>query len=175
MEQLDDDQDWELINDDGFVYKRLKRLRLHPSTSAAPPDPAIEELNRNKRRKKTLSKLKSKYQKEIHHWELLSNTLKALQNRTLTQPPPQPQPLPATTRSPDLCTDLSIDSTFRDLTDTLLIQVEAQEASIVQISTLCDVAEALCNAQEQVLKQPFVYLPIWELSPRKLITSLCEE
>ncbi|KAI3665989.1 hypothetical protein L6452_44627 [Arctium lappa] len=170
------DEDWELINDDGFVYKRLKRLRLHPTTSAAPPppDPAAEERNRKERKKKILSKLKTRYQNEIHHWELLSNTLKALQNRTQNQPPPPPS-----TRSPDLLIDLSAehpsDSTFRDLIETLLIKVEAQEECISEISNLCDVVEALCNAQEQVLKQPFVCLPIWESSPRKLITSLCEE
>ncbi|XP_024975771.1 uncharacterized protein LOC112513664 [Cynara cardunculus var. scolymus] len=166
-----DDEDWELINDDGFVYKRL---RLHPTTSAAHPpaaDPAVVERNRNERKKTILAKLKTRYQKEIHDWELLSNTLQALQNRTKTQPPPSMSPDLSISQSPEH----SSDSTFRDLTETLLIQVEAQEASINEISNLCDVAEALCNAQEQLLKQPFVYLPIWESSPRKLITSLCEE
>lgn len=75
-----EDDDWELINDDGFVYKCKKRPRLDPiaSTSAPPPDPVVEEKNRRERKRKTLIKLKERYQNEIHQWELLSNTLKGL-------------------------------------------------------------------------------------------------
>ncbi|CAI9260782.1 unnamed protein product [Lactuca saligna] len=170
------DEDWELINDDGFVYKRPKRLRVDPTVSTSsvtpPPDPAVEERNRKERKKTILLKLKTRYQQEIHQWEHLSNTLKALQERTQTQPLFTALPDPYVSQS----TDHSTNSTYHELAETLLIQVEAQEASINQVSRLCDVAEALCSAQEQLLKQPFVYLPIWQSSPRKLITSLlCEE
>lgn len=55
------------------------------------------------------------------------------------------------------------------------LQVEAQEATICEIERICDVAEALCDAEEQRLMQRFIDLPIWELSPRELITSLLEE
>lgn len=56
-----------------------------------------------------------------------------------------------------------------------ILQVEAQEATITEISKLCDVTEALCDAEEQRLKQPFIDLPIWEQSPKDLIRSLLEE
>ncbi|KAK9052392.1 hypothetical protein SSX86_029021 [Deinandra increscens subsp. villosa] len=115
-----------------------------------------------------LLKLKTKYQQEILNWEHLSNTLMALQTH------PQPSVLPDLPLS--LSTERSSDSTHCELAETLLLQVEAQEAFINEVSTLCDAAESICSAQEQLLKQPFIYLPIWESSPRKLITSLlCEE
>nr|GMD54752.1 fatty-acid-binding protein 1-like [Ipomoea batatas] len=63
----------------------------------------------------------------------------------------------------------------RQLIDELLSQAEIQEAIICDISNLCDVAEALCSAQEERLKKSFIDLPIWAKSPRELITSLCEE
>jgi len=52
------------------------------------------------------------------------------------------------------------------------MQVEAQEAIIRDVSNLCDVAEAMCNAQEEQMKQSFIDLPIWT-SPHELIASLC--
>jgi len=74
-----EDDEWELCYDDGFVYKRRKRRRLNsPEPSTAPDQNALEKL-RKERKKNTLLKLKSKYEKEIVHWEHLSNTLSALQ------------------------------------------------------------------------------------------------
>lgn len=40
-------------------------------------------LQLKRKQKKVLLKIKTKYQEEIHHWEHLSNTLKALQDRTI--------------------------------------------------------------------------------------------
>lgn len=57
----------------------------------------------------------------------------------------------------------------------IILQVEAQEATISEISRLCDVAEAHSDAEEQRLRQRFIDLPIWEQSPRGLIASLLEE
>ncbi|KAK9061702.1 hypothetical protein SSX86_018885 [Deinandra increscens subsp. villosa] len=169
------EQDWELVNDDGFIYWRLKRPRLDSTAPAAvpPPDLAAEAKARRERKKNVLLKLKAKYQQEILHWELLSNTLKALQDRTQNQPPSAS--LPESDQTVSVAQESSSGSTHQQLTDTLLAQVEAQEATISEISRLCDVAEALCDAEEQRLKQPFIDLPIWEASPRELITSLLEE
>ncbi|KAI3793921.1 hypothetical protein L1987_36544 [Smallanthus sonchifolius] len=166
------EQDWELVNDDGFIYRRLKRPRPDSTATAAvpPPDLVAEAKARRERKKKVLLKLKTKYEQEIHHWEHLSNTLQALQDRTQNQPPLTPPPV-----SLSVVPENSADSTYQELADTLLAQVEAQEATISEISRLCDVAEALCDAEEQRLRQPFIDLPIWEPSPRKLITSLLEE
>lgn len=58
------------------------------------------------------------------------------------------------------------------------LQVEAQAAIIHDVSNLCDVAEAMCSAQEEQLKQSFIDLPVWS-SPRELmascLASLCDE
>ncbi|KAL8247260.1 hypothetical protein R6Q59_008476 [Mikania micrantha] len=169
------EEDWELVNDDGFIYWRPKRQRLDSTATIAiePSDPAAESNARKERKKKVLLKLKSKYQQEIHHWELLSNNLKALQDRTQNQPPPTA--LPESDHTVSIFPENSPDSTYRELTDALLAQVESQEATISEISRLCDVAEALCDAEEQRVKQPFLDLPIWEASPKELITSLLEE
>ncbi|KAD3641121.1 hypothetical protein R6Q59_003749 [Mikania micrantha] len=171
------EEKWELVSDDGFVYKRLKRQPVDSiitTVSTAPPsDPAAEERNRRERKKIMLLKLKTRYQEEIQNWEFLSNTLKALQDRMQIQP--QPTAFPDLPVSVSSSTEHLLDSAYREIVETLLVQVEAQEACINEVSTLCDVAESLCNAEEQQLKQPFVCLPIWESSPRKLITMLCEE
>ncbi|KAL8156638.1 hypothetical protein AgCh_001644 [Apium graveolens] len=75
-----EEDEGELINNDGFVYKRNKRPRLDitAATSAPPPDPLVEDNNRKIRRRNALLKLKEKYQAELSRWELLSNTLRDL-------------------------------------------------------------------------------------------------
>ena len=79
-----DEQGWELYNDDGFVYKRKKR-RLNPDETAisaeASADPEAEERSRRERRRKTLVNLKERYQREIDQWELLSNTLREMDDK----------------------------------------------------------------------------------------------
>ncbi|XP_076925642.1 uncharacterized protein LOC143588552 [Bidens hawaiensis] len=165
------DQDWELVNDDGFIYRRPKRIR--PEFTDPPPDPEPESKTRAERKKGLLLKLKTKYQQEIGHWELLSNTLRALNERTQNQPVVAVQPVVDDTAS-DLDGGLVGDG-YQELAGTLLAQVEAQEATINEISRLCDAIEAFCDAEEQRLKQPFIDLPIWESSPRELITSLLED
>lgn len=80
-----EDDEWELCNDDGFVYKRRKRCRLDPVTeSASSPiwDPEADESQRRERKKNTLLKLKEQYQREIDQWEHLSNTLRAMEEST---------------------------------------------------------------------------------------------
>lgn len=56
----------------------------------------------------------------------------------------------------------------------LTVKVEAQEAIIRNVSKLCDIAEALCNTEEDRLKQRLIDLPIWA-SPHELMASLCDE
>lgn len=57
------------------------------------------------------------------------------------------------------------------------MQVEAQEAIIRDASSLCDIAEAMCNAHEEEVNQSLIDLPIWDLpaSPRELLASLCDQ
>lgn len=85
-----EDDEWELFNDDGFIYKRKKRRRLANDPAAVVDvskkrdpvvDPEVEEKQRKERKRKALLKLKKKYQREIDQWELLSNTLSEMQEK----------------------------------------------------------------------------------------------
>lgn len=105
--ESEDDQ-WELCNDDGFVYKR-KRRRLHPP----PPPPEADqeaEKRRKERKRQTLLKLKAKYEKEILQWESLSNTLRSMQiSAHQLQPPLQNQtPLSLPSSSSSSSTDSAL-------------------------------------------------------------------
>ncbi|XAR58232.1 hypothetical protein NMG60_11026646 [Bertholletia excelsa] len=174
-----DEDEWELVNDDGFVYKRKKRPRLDPSVTAVaprPPDPAAEERSRRERKRRALVKLREKYQKEIEQWEHLSNMLKAWQEKAPNQQR-QEQTTSATTTSCDLSVNLqeqSSESAACRLLDELLRRAEAEEAIIQDMSHLCDVAEAICSAQEEQMKQSLVNLPVWA-SPNELMASLCDD
>ncbi|PON36626.1 cryptic loci regulator [Parasponia andersonii] len=177
-----EDDEWELCNDDGFVYKRRRtRNELDPSSDAGPaqpgsgPDPEAQEMGRRERKRKTLLKLKAQYQREIDHWVYLSNTLRAMEETTLQLQqrrrqtvPPDSSPLLEIPRTESVCGSLVED---------LLLQVEAQEAIIRDASNLCDVAEAMCNAHEEEANQSLIDLPIWALpaSPRELLASLCDQ
>lgn len=82
-----EDEEWELCNDDGFVFKREKRSRISDPGETSNPanpelDPAAEERNRRMRKKRTLAKLRSKYRSEIQQWEALSNRFNAALFRT---------------------------------------------------------------------------------------------
>ncbi|GFY83101.1 hypothetical protein Acr_02g0013410 [Actinidia rufa] len=175
-----EEDEWELVNDDGFVYKVKKRLRLDPTTaiSALPPqDPAAAENRRRERKKRALAKLREKCQKEIVQWELLSNTLWAFQQRAQNQQWQEPT---MTEMSCDLDVGSphpprdSSESDCRRLLDDLILRAEADEAIIQYVSNLCEMAEAVCSVHEKNMKQSFVDLPVWA-SPRQLMASLCDE
>ncbi|GMY13250.1 hypothetical protein FCV25MIE_08489 [Fagus crenata] len=173
-----DEQGWELYNDDGFVYKRKKR-RLNPDETAisaeASADPEAEERSRRERRRKTLVKLKERYQREIDQWELLSNTLREMDDkaRQRQQEPREEDGQDQTSSFSGLPFPLP-EFVNGSLVNELLLQVEAQEAIIRDVSNLCDVAEAMCITQEEQLKQSLIDLPIWG-SPHELIASLCDD
>ena len=75
---MEDDQ-LELCNDDGFVFKRKRRRVDAPPPPPSEPDQEAAEKFRRERKKQTLLKLKSKYEKEILQWESFSNTLRSMQ------------------------------------------------------------------------------------------------
>lgn len=163
-----EDDEWELCYDDGFVYKRRKRRRLNsPEPSSTAPDQNALEKLRKERKKTTLLKLKSKYEKEIVQWEHLSNTLSALQLSSSNQLNEQQQQ-----QNQNLSIPSTSGSAESSLLDDLLSQVEAQEAIIHDISNLCDVAEAMCSKQEEQYKQSLFDLPIWS-TPLELMQALC--
>ncbi|CAL5325311.1 hypothetical protein CsSME_00004526 [Camellia sinensis var. sinensis] len=172
-----EEDEWELIiNADGFVYKRKKRRRLNPTSSSSsssappppPPDPAAEEKNRRERKKRALTKLRDKYQKEIDQWEHLSNMLRALQEKSQNQ-----QQCDEQTPPPPALSEKSSDTGGERLLDDLLHRAETEEAVIQSVSNLCDMAEAICNLQEESMKQSLLDLPVWA-SPHELLSSLCD-
>ncbi|XP_031260214.1 uncharacterized protein LOC116118366 [Pistacia vera] len=163
--------EWELCNDDGFIYKRKKRRLAEPSASQ-PTDPEEEERHRKERKRKALLKLKKHYQKEISQWELLSSTLHAMQEKTQDKRLQNVEETPSFLDSGSNLVE-ETETGCGSVVDELLLQVEAQEAIIHDVSNLCDVAEAMCNAQEEQLNQSFVNLPVWS-SPRELMASLCD-
>lgn len=120
----EDDNDWELINDDGFVYKR-KRLRL--DTTSIPEQPPVNSAAEDKKnhlewKKKALLKLKERYQREIYQWEHLSNTL----NHMTQKNPRQINDLTQSTDqfiAPQVPLPESAVSNTRQLVDRLLSQV----------------------------------------------------
>ena len=113
---MEDDHQWELCNDDGFVFKR-KRRRIDPPPPDEEDETAADNLRRE-RKKKTLLKLRSKYEKEILHWESLSNTLRALQQRTTLHSNHQQQQQPQRLNQAQ-----SLPSTSSPLLRDLLLQV----------------------------------------------------
>ncbi|XP_021737488.1 uncharacterized protein LOC110704004 [Chenopodium quinoa] len=180
-----DPEDWEIVNDDGFVYKRKKR-RIDPfSFPRAPdpvPDPALQLKQRRKKKLATLRNLKEKYQTEICLWDNLSNTLKTMEDSAKSK-------LEQVKEKDDeegegwkvlemggkgSASVVSVEKCSGSLVDELLLQVEAQEAIIHSFEQLCDIAESLCNAQEEKVKEHYFNLPIWD-SPRELMASLCED
>ncbi|CAL0332995.1 unnamed protein product [Lupinus luteus] len=169
---------WELRNDDGFVYK-LKKRRIDTSASQPPPSTdagdaaAAEEeavLLRRERKKRNLLKLKTKYESEILQWDNLSNSLCAMEKRAveLQQEREVMHSLASSSEA-----EKAVDTVGETLLDELLLQVEAQEAIIHDCSNICDVAEAMCLKKEEQFKQSLFNLPIWA-SPRELMKSLCD-
>ncbi|GLJ15836.1 hypothetical protein SUGI_0261190 [Cryptomeria japonica] len=158
---LDLEDEWEVVNDDGFVYKRRKKQRVYDSP--IPTESSISKHNddqyikqRRQTKKMALLKLKEKYEKEIKDWESLSQMLERTP-ASAHLPMKEPTPSPAV---PETQTGNSCKSVLRDL----LLQVEVQEAFIQDATTLCNLAEMMCDSHEQVLKQPFFDLPVWALS-----------
>lgn len=127
----DNPDDWELINDDGFVYKRKKRPRQEAAAAAPPPpDPAVERKHRRERRKRALLKLRERYLEEISRWELLSNTLTAMEQSARTQSTERRELHPTASfdgasSSGEPSSAAVVDSSGRRLVDELLAQVLA--------------------------------------------------
>ncbi|KAH9609901.1 hypothetical protein KSS87_009702 [Heliosperma pusillum] len=171
---MEDMSDWELVNDEGFVYKRKKRTPISSSipvaVAVAVADPAVELKETRKRRRIALVKLKDKYQHELVLWQHLSNSLISIPNHTLNHP----SIINQQQHHHHHPTIHSLPSHSSLFLSHLLSQVEAQEAIIRDFSQLCEVAESLCSVHEEKAKQQFIDLPVWR-SPRELMTSLCED
>ncbi|KAL0407882.1 UNVERIFIED_CONTAM: hypothetical protein Sradi_1722600 [Sesamum radiatum] len=166
----EDPDEWEIINDDGFVHKRKKRRRIVANATSSSGHPELEKKYRRERKKRGLLKLREKYLKEISRWELLSNTLKEVEENAQTR---LLELYPTTFF--DAASSSEQNSTCRRIVDDLFSQAEWQEAIIRDVLSLCDVAEALCSAHAERLKQQLTNLPIWGLSPHELMAALGEQ
>lgn len=75
------DDEWELCNDDGFVYKR-RRKRRRPAADPPPLSngPSEEDMGerRLQRRKRTLLKLREECRSEIQQWEGFAGDLQQM-------------------------------------------------------------------------------------------------
>ncbi|KAK8933377.1 hypothetical protein KSP39_PZI015688 [Platanthera zijinensis] len=156
-----DDDEWEVCNDDGFIYKRRRRLALPEGPSPADIE---AELRRQKRSRKwrCLRAIRDKYQREIDQWEGLSASLTRLASPPTSTSDAGPSSMDSAPPSP-----LSLPTV-----DDLLSTVEAQEMVLRKLSDFCDCVDSFCEAQEERLTQSLIGLPIWG-SPRALMRSLC--
>ncbi|KAI3930983.1 hypothetical protein MKW98_030222 [Papaver atlanticum] len=161
--------EWEIWNDDGFVCKRRRRrskINL-PADHIATED----QLKKIKKRKMMiLMKLRDEYKREIQEWEKLSNILSAI-NQETTQiqksSSVMDSDLPKSQKFSDdfVCQNLFIDE--------ILLQVEAQEAIILNLSNLCNAAEAMISSDKDQFKQCTVNIPLLG-SPRSILVSLSD-
>ncbi|CAL9202733.1 unnamed protein product [Musa hybrid cultivar] len=169
-----DDDEWEICNDNGFVYKRRRRRLIRPGESAEGPsiaeDPEVE-LRRHcrARRRRCLLDLRDRYRQELEQWDLLSSRL-----LDLAAPPPSAaasssRPEPPSVELPEPPGGCI----HQPLVDDLLHQVEAQEAILRKLSEICDYVESLCREKEEGLVESLIELPIWG-SPRSLMTSFSD-
>ncbi|PKA66160.1 hypothetical protein AXF42_Ash018450 [Apostasia shenzhenica] len=156
--------EWEVCNDNGFIYKRRRRRRHHPSPSEPPPNDTESERRRQQRERKMqcLLTIRDKYQREIEQWESLSAALLRLAN----------PPAAATGVGTSCATPFPLAPRDLPQLDDFLAQMDAQEAALRKLSDFCDCVDSLCEAQEERLTQMLIDLPVWG-SPRALIRSLC--
>eukprot|EP00262_Sarcandra_glabra_P004719 TRINITY_DN15940_c0_g1_i1.p1 TRINITY_DN15940_c0_g1~~TRINITY_DN15940_c0_g1_i1.p1 ORF type:complete len:175 (+),score=42.11 TRINITY_DN15940_c0_g1_i1:137-661(+) len=163
------EDDWELCNDDGFVYKRKKRRQQQEQDNSPVFDPEADARHRKAQKKNYLLKIREKYTREIEMWEGFSASLNDMKEKNDEASRPStlyinlsPQPL----KPPEnICLPLI---------DELLLQAEAQEVFLQELSKLCDVAEEMCKGQDEFLKQSFIDLPVWG-TPQALMASLCDD
>ncbi|XP_010555795.1 PREDICTED: uncharacterized protein LOC104825211 [Tarenaya hassleriana] len=128
------------------------------------------------RMKRILLKLKSRYQSEIQQWEILSNSLSAMQVKADRFQTRQRERLGNAEKTPSFQESSSGGgkdaSGRRSLLDERLFMAEAHEAMVSDVSKMCEAAEEMCRAEEEERKEALFDLPIWG-SPRYLMSSLC--
>ncbi|XP_013725043.2 uncharacterized protein LOC106428840 [Brassica napus] len=172
-----EDEEWELCNDDGFVFKREKRSRIsNPGETSNPAnpelDPAAEERNRRMRKKRTLAKLRSKYRSEIQQWEALSNRFNTMQEKAAQFQTSQREEERLNANEATSFHDGSSSASI--YLDELLSMTEAQEVIINDVTNMCEVAESITRVEEEETKQSLFDLDVWS-SPTNLMASLCAD
>uniref|UniRef100_A0A0A9DCE6 Uncharacterized protein n=1 Tax=Arundo donax TaxID=35708 RepID=A0A0A9DCE6_ARUDO len=164
----EDDEEFEICNDDGFVYKRARGLYpdVAPSSTeaAAGPDP---EAARRRRRRRALLRLRDKRLRELSSWEALASNL-LVPPPAPRQPPPQSPPA-----SPRPAADTTATAASDSVLDDLLAQAEAQAELLNKVSQMCDEIQILCDAQEEAVVDSIASLTVWG-NPKDLIKALCD-
>ncbi|KAG8060530.1 hypothetical protein GUJ93_ZPchr0002g23965 [Zizania palustris] len=157
--------EWEIYNDDGFVYKRRRGLpspyredAATPSTAAPSPETVLL-----RRRRQALLRLRAKYILELCRWDSLSKDLLA----PLPTPPAAPPQAPF-----DPVAAAAPDSSDLAVVDDLLAQAEVMEELLNKLSQACKEINELCDAHEAALVDAVAMLPVWG-DPRELMNSLC--
>ncbi|KAK8584803.1 hypothetical protein V6N13_138749 [Hibiscus sabdariffa] len=176
--------DWELCNDDGFIYKREKRRLVISQPAWLPEDPEEVEKQRREWKRKNLLRVKDKCNKEIKQWEVLKNTLNSMQEKALGFKSEQKERRKlreaengketASFSGSENTDKEKKDNSFGSFVDEFLLRAEAQELAIRDVWNLCDIEEAICNAGEEQMKQSYFDLHVWA-SPRDLMAVLCDE
>ncbi|KAK8581220.1 hypothetical protein V6N13_144260 [Hibiscus sabdariffa] len=147
--------DWELCNDDGFIYKREKRRLVLSQPAWLPADPEEVEKQRRAWTRKNLLRVKDKCNKEIEQWEVLKNTLNSMQENALGFQSQQHErrKLRGTEDEKETASFSESENTDKEKKDSSFgSMAEAQEMAIRK---LWDIAEAICNAdcREEQMKQ----------------------
>ncbi|GLJ14062.1 hypothetical protein SUGI_0225020 [Cryptomeria japonica] len=155
---LDLEDEWDVVNDDGFVYKKRKRkdvsaspIPIKTTTSKHNDEQYIKQ--RRQTKKAALLNLKEKYEKEIRHWESLSQQLQKTPAYSISSMKESAPSLAL----PQTQTGNSCKCVLKEL----LQQVEVQDAFIQDAMILCNLAEMMCHTHEQVLKKSIFDLPVW--------------
>ncbi|GJM85427.1 hypothetical protein PR202_ga01873 [Eleusine coracana subsp. coracana] len=164
-----DDEDYEICNDNGFVYKRRRGLYpdvAPPSTQVVGPDP---EAARRRCRLRALLRLRAQRLRELERWEALERKVQA-QPSTTSGPPP-PQASPASPGAAATAATSQSASVLDDLLARVAVQAEVEEAILKKVSGLCDEVDALCRAHEEDVVDAITTLPLWG-DPKDLLLSL---
>ncbi|PWZ21491.1 hypothetical protein Zm00014a_039968 [Zea mays] len=165
----DVEQDYEIRNDEGFVYKVPRGLyhEAAPSTtqSAAGTDPKAAGL---RRRCRALLRLRAKRLRDLSRWEALASELFAPLSAPQPPAPPSQAP-PASSHS----VAASSSSSPTSVLDELLAQVDIQAELMKKVHQWCDEANAICDAGESAIVASMVALPLWGGNPADLVTALC--
>uniref|UniRef100_A0A804U8J6 Uncharacterized protein n=1 Tax=Zea mays TaxID=4577 RepID=A0A804U8J6_MAIZE len=192
----DVEQDYEIRNDEGFVYKVPRGLyhEAAPSTtqSAAGTDPKAAGL---RRRCRALLRLRAKRLRDLSRWEALASELFAPLSAPQPPAPPSQAP-PASSHSVAASSSSSPTSVLDELlaqvgaAQPLLlsptsdkisnfplprvsVQVDIQAELMKKVHQWCDEANAICDAGESAIVASMVALPLWGGNPADLVTALC--
>ncbi|XP_078433604.1 cryptic loci regulator [Wolffia australiana] len=170
-------EEWEICNDDGFIYKRRKRK----STADPPQQPISETEDTHQRgqlvrRKLTLLAVRERYRKEIKKLDELAALLTADGRFGGDSEVPAVELALETGdygREKNGQEASGRLNPFGASIEELFLQVEAQEAILTKLSNICDIADSLCDVREKAVVESLLSLPVWE-SPRSLMASLVD-